>query len=163
AEDAERAASTLRAHLLEDRVGVALLAARIRFVDPSRVLLGRTIEDVRVAALRVLHFLVAEERADVERFAIGGHALPLRACDVRARAGEKRCHSERSEETVWAGGAPPAPKRAARPHRSFRFAALSVRMTRQCTHFAGSLRHRCAIGIWRPLPNAFVDTRMVGA
>jgi len=31
------------------------------------------------------------------------------------------------------------------------------------THFAGSRRHRCAIGICRPLPKALVDTRMVGA
>ena len=31
------------------------------------------------------------------------------------------------------------------------------------TFRAGSRRQRCAIGICRPLPNAFVDTRIVGA
>jgi len=45
-------------------------AARVRLVDAPRVLLGAAIEDARVAALRVLHFLVAEERADVERLLV---------------------------------------------------------------------------------------------
>src|SRR5207248_2547565 len=94
AEGAGRA-STLRAHLLEDFIGVAPLAARVRLVDPPRVLRRRALERARVATLRFFRFLVAEKRADVERFLAGGHALPSCAVDAGLRAGQERQKSHR--------------------------------------------------------------------
>src|SRR6185436_1106920 len=96
--------------------------------------------------------LVPEERADVERFLVGGHALPL--CSIEVGFGASR-HSERSEETGGEGSPHQVPQRAAQATRSL--ATLGM------TAGGHSLLHRCAIGICRPLPNALVDTRMVGA
>jgi len=86
---------------------------------------------------------------------------PRPQCAPRGAGVQRRCRVR-----IWNSDAYPGVARFARNPRLLaksRFLGSSLTPALPGERHHLSRRHRCAIGIWRPLPNAFDDPRIVGA
>src|SRR5437870_3329828 len=94
--------------------------------DDQAVFADRLASVIRARRFEAALHDATQMRRDVRAIFVDREHGRLRAEQLGRQ--EEQCHSERSEETVWAGGTSHM-FRTSRPHRSLSFAALRVWMT----------------------------------